>query len=164
MESLCGVVPRFPRMKCAIKPTLGLVVSSPGDAALLASLSACPPAACTTCSQELPGPQTLYLAQATQGKRGRCAVSWPLFSDKIHPVSPLALRSSVPLPGVSKRGSEKAVAVFVALSASRVHAVAQVTAAPRFSLAPLTGWGPPFVSEAALPAVWARSFGLLTAP
>lgn len=115
MESLCGAVPRFPRMKCAIKPTLRLVVSSPGDAALLVTLG--PHGACGTVPVPLPrsppalrnspGPSLFDLAQATQGKRGRCVVSWPLFSDKIHPVSPLALRSSVPLPGASKRGSEK---------------------------------------------------------
>nr|KAF6431578.1 hypothetical protein HJG63_008090 [Rousettus aegyptiacus] len=102
-------------------------------------------------------------AQATRGERGRCAVSRPLSPDKLHPVSPLALRSSVPLPGVSKRGSEEAMAVFVALSASRVHTVARVAAAPHRGLAPLTGWAPPLVSEAALPAAWAWSFELLSA-
>jgi len=83
-QGLGRAIPSFLRTKCAIKPVLCLLFSSPGDVALSVSLGGlvppaeqclCRPVLLTTCSQEL-DPRLSSLAQ--QSRWGRHMVGCPL--------------------------------------------------------------------------------------
>ena len=84
-QGLGRAIPSFLRTKCAIKPVLCLLSSSPGDVALPVSLGGLVPPAerclgrpvlLTACSQEL-APRLSSLAQESQW--GRHVIGCPLF-------------------------------------------------------------------------------------